>query len=279
MTEIPSTRSEARRLGVKFYFTGKPCKNGHMANRYASGAGCVPCAKERQKRWIADNIDHVREHRNAAMREYRKDPEFYERQRESDRRSQRKRYANNPVYRQRQIDNRKERAKRPEVREQENARARERRANDPDQRRKEVESTMRWYSNPDRAESVATYRSRQRTRRDLVSQLMEHLTEEEWEKVVTLELCRNELNGDGDGRSVWHVDHILPVKHGGLTVPWNLQLLPASDNIRKRDKVEFGDESIRDILRQDIEFLKRAPENEDARKLMIKKQSQLEVSS
>ena len=40
---LPRTRKEAQALGSKFYFTGKPCQEGHVAERYTSARKCVPC--------------------------------------------------------------------------------------------------------------------------------------------------------------------------------------------------------------------------------------------
>lgn len=39
-------REVARLSGKKTYFTGKPCKNGHIAERRVSTYVCVQCAKE-----------------------------------------------------------------------------------------------------------------------------------------------------------------------------------------------------------------------------------------
>ena len=38
------TRQEAMQRGLKNYFTGKPCKKGHVAKRYTSASKCVECA-------------------------------------------------------------------------------------------------------------------------------------------------------------------------------------------------------------------------------------------
>ncbi len=37
--------AEAKALGLTTYSTGKPCKNGHFADRYVSNKGCCECVK------------------------------------------------------------------------------------------------------------------------------------------------------------------------------------------------------------------------------------------
>jgi len=43
-TNLPKTRAEAKAAGAKYYFTGEPCKHGHIAPRKTKGA-CVECLK------------------------------------------------------------------------------------------------------------------------------------------------------------------------------------------------------------------------------------------
>ena len=42
--EYPRSRSDAKQLGAKHYFTGTPCANGHIALRKTKGV-CIECAK------------------------------------------------------------------------------------------------------------------------------------------------------------------------------------------------------------------------------------------
>ena len=49
--EYPKTRAEAKASGATHYFTGEPCKRGHIALRKTKGA-CVECIKED---WAIDN--------------------------------------------------------------------------------------------------------------------------------------------------------------------------------------------------------------------------------
>jgi group I intron endonuclease len=46
--DLPRTRTEAKRLGAKKYFTGEPCTHGHVAPRYTKGQ-CVVCAADEQR--------------------------------------------------------------------------------------------------------------------------------------------------------------------------------------------------------------------------------------
>src|ERR1700740_2689654 len=43
------SRKEALKQGLKYYYTGKPCTNGHISERYTSAFRCVVCAAEHIK--------------------------------------------------------------------------------------------------------------------------------------------------------------------------------------------------------------------------------------
>lgn len=41
------TRMEAAKAGLIRYYTGRPCKHGHDAERFTSTGGCVSCMYEK----------------------------------------------------------------------------------------------------------------------------------------------------------------------------------------------------------------------------------------
>ena len=49
---LPKTRKEAQALGAKYYFTGEPCKHGHVAPRKTKGS-CLECLKVE---WEQSNV-------------------------------------------------------------------------------------------------------------------------------------------------------------------------------------------------------------------------------
>lgn len=58
--ELPRTRAEAMEKGLKFYFTGKPCRdNKHLARRKASTGACVECERESYRRSYKKNRDKI----------------------------------------------------------------------------------------------------------------------------------------------------------------------------------------------------------------------------
>jgi hypothetical protein len=61
MSNIPKTRAEAKAVGAKHYFTGKPCKHGHIALRETKGA-CVECRRLEHQASYADRKEYFAEY-------------------------------------------------------------------------------------------------------------------------------------------------------------------------------------------------------------------------
>ena len=60
-TNLPKTRKEAQDIGAKYYFTGEPCKHGHIAPRKTKGA-CVECLKVEWQQAAEKRADYFREY-------------------------------------------------------------------------------------------------------------------------------------------------------------------------------------------------------------------------
>jgi hypothetical protein len=82
ISNLPKTRADAKASGATHYFTGEPCKHGHIAPRKTKGA-CIEClkvewrqatetraeyfraynkleaVKDRKNAWYQDNRDQV----------------------------------------------------------------------------------------------------------------------------------------------------------------------------------------------------------------------------
>jgi len=46
---LPTGPQEAKKSGSKYYFTGDPCRNGHLSPRYRDG-DCIQCSRDRSRR-------------------------------------------------------------------------------------------------------------------------------------------------------------------------------------------------------------------------------------
>lgn len=79
-TNLPTTREEAKKTGSKYYFTGQPCKHGHIAARKTKGV-CIECLKVE---WVKNNetrADYFREYNKREDVKDRKN-EWYQENRE-----------------------------------------------------------------------------------------------------------------------------------------------------------------------------------------------------
>lgn len=54
-TNLPKTRAEAMASGAKYYFTGEPCKHGHVAPRKTKGA-CLECIKAETEKYKEQRV-------------------------------------------------------------------------------------------------------------------------------------------------------------------------------------------------------------------------------
>lgn len=61
------SRAEAKATGLSRYFTGRPCKRGHVSEYYTRNAVCVACTRLQAYRWREQN----RERFDEAARQWR----------------------------------------------------------------------------------------------------------------------------------------------------------------------------------------------------------------
>jgi len=188
------------RAPAELYDVGVPCKKGHVCGRYAVSKKCVTCATEAAMAWAAAN---KAKHR-ANMRGYAA-------------KNREKNCAYAREYRKANPDKIKAlndswQAANPEKylsisRAWKLRNPAHRRAKAAERRAMKLQRTPAWLTADDFAAIKAIYA-------------------EAAEKTAATGLC-------------WHVDHIVPLlgkNVSGLHVPWNLQVISGSENMRKGNR-------------------------------------------
>lgn len=211
------TISQARILGLKRYFTGKPCKQGHVADRIVSSRGCVVCAQEITKEWRSENKPHLSQYNKKYLIENRmaiyanhtanrrKNPEHTKAQKAADyQKHKAKRIVTMKVWRENNIEKVK------------------------------LAYRKKVSENPERYASYKrNYKLRKRDAEGSHSgaDILDILRLQKGKCAC----CRVKL-----GKS-YHVDHIIPLKSGGSNDRRNLQILCAPCNQSKsaRDPIAF----------------------------------------
>lgn len=206
---------EAKALGASRYFTGVPCRNGHVAERRAGDRGCVACDQtKRTRHYYGDREDYLRKQR---LRQ--------EANRESCREASARWRSNN-----REVIAEYNKAYKTEHRDMLSAYDRERRAANPEKQREQQRAWVERNRGQKNALSAA--------RRARIKQAMPPwLTSDDKAAIKALYDHAAELSRSTGTKH--HVDHIIPLNGelvSGLHVPGNLRVITASENSRKRNK-------------------------------------------
>ena len=72
MAFSPQERADAISKGAKKYFTGRPCKSGHLAERRTSNGNCLVCEAETYQCWAKSNLEKIKQ---AQVKSYAKHAE------------------------------------------------------------------------------------------------------------------------------------------------------------------------------------------------------------
>ena len=74
---LPATAAEARELGEKYYFTGKPCKYGHLSKRSVACRDCYECKDISRTEWDRTHPEQRRKRLiKAGRRQYALKPDL-----------------------------------------------------------------------------------------------------------------------------------------------------------------------------------------------------------
>ena len=250
-------RKEARLAGDKFYSTGNPCKHGHVAKRYTSGGACIKCRaaegssyRENYRGEIADRSKLYRKENKEKVSEkgkkYRKEnkEKVSEYQKKYRKENKEKGSEKGKVYyrenresvltrtNQHHKDNREKRNADKRVYYLENKEDMDSKGREHYKEHKETYAARHKKYNQENPHIAAGCKIR-RVRAEL-NATPNWLSESDRKKIKLIYLLRN-------SRTAWkgvehHVDHIVPLQGEnvcGLHVPWNLQVIPAEQNLRK----------------------------------------------
>ncbi len=81
ITTLPKSRAEAKATGAPHYFTGEPCKHGHVAPRKTKGA-CVECLKVEWGKAAQTRAEYFQQYNQSEAGQEAK-RQYYERNREA----------------------------------------------------------------------------------------------------------------------------------------------------------------------------------------------------
>ena len=199
------SRKDAKAQGLTHYFTGKPCKHGHIAQRLTSKGICLDCNRNHNRQLQAGGY-----HREYYAKRMETDEEF----RQAKRNDAKRHY---------------HAVMKPDA--DRMARHYERLATYQQENREVCNRARRAFNarNPgyDRIYTVA-YRAKK-------AKAVAKLTAAEMQQIRAIYKLRATLSAETG--VLFHVDHHIPISRGGLHHPDNLWVIPASENLKKNNKL------------------------------------------
>lgn len=210
---LPSSRKAAIDGGHKGYFTGLPCKSGHVAPRYLSGV-CVECGAISNTKNRLKHPERAREASRLCMAK----------------------------------PGSKERRRAWVERNRETQKARVQAWNAENKERRRAVGLLWREANRDKVRQ-ASKRSRQKDpARECAKVMRRHAAKLSATPPWLNEQHHAEIRAVYQQASMtsaffgvrFHVDHVIPLRGAevcGLHVPWNLQVIPAAENHRKSNRL------------------------------------------
>lgn len=216
MSQLPVTRSEAKALGAPQYFTGKPCKQGHLAPKFTCSGSCTECLAARRREYMREWSE-----KNPEAKKQRA-AEWYQKNREEVIERVRANYYKD-------VDASRQRGRDYAAENREEARERAKKwAQDNAEHKRQYDKA--WAAaNKERAHSLkAKYRAARR------QACPPWVDDEHMARIHEIYRLRREIS---DRTGVVHeVDHIVPLQGKivcGLHVWWNLRVIPREENNRR----------------------------------------------
>lgn len=219
------TKAEAKAQGRKTYSTGKPCKYGHIVERYLSGS-CVECTRAAGAAWRAANPE--RKHAlNAAW--YAANPDRHREYRSAN--ADRIR-ASGATWRAENAD--LKRALDAAWYAANDDRARSTAAAWRAANRERARANQAAWRAQNADKRNATHAKRRATKRGAIPADWCQTDQAKVRKMYAACKRLEALTG-----FPWNVDHRVPLSKGGTHCASNLQVIPARLNFRKKDKLMY----------------------------------------
>lgn len=262
-------REIALERGISRYFTGEPCKRGHISERQTKSRNCPIC---KSMLYHSDPKNRKKSRQNQAARRARMTPEelaiekskksryakeYWEENKEELKQQSRKRYytnheeklkriresrASNPEYKRKALE--WARRNRKKINEQQNARRRAR-ADELNRKRRE-----RYRNDPNyKADKICRDMLRRvllATRSDKECSTFEYLgySQEQFKSHIEKQFKKGmDWKNHGD----WHIDHIVPISQmieQGITSPSDINCLTNLKPVWAKENLSKGDRRI-----------------------------------